>query len=116
MQSLPSAGERQGRDEAYVETSLEQAPGDRPMVVPRRLEPAGHRTGEFREQGDKAIMLGPGVEHRQPAPAGITRDLDQHLVAGLGDIDRHENDAIGNRIRLGHGRSISGRRLRTPSL
>ena len=116
VERLPGSGERQGRDEADIEPSLEQAPCDRPMVVAGRLEPAGDGTAEFHKQGHEAIMLGLRVEHRQSTATGMTRDLDQHLVASFGDVDRHENDVIGNSMWLGHGRSISGMRLRTPSL
>jgi hypothetical protein len=60
-------------------------------------------------------MFGSGVENRQAPPAGIPRHLDENLVAGLGDVDRYENDAIGDKIWLSHGRSVSEMRLRTPS-
>ena len=61
------------------------------MVVAGRLEPADDRLAEAGQQVDQAIVLGPGVEHRQAPAAGMAWDLDQHLVAGLGDIDRYEN-------------------------
>jgi len=45
------------------------------------------------QQVRQAIMLGLRVEHRQSTATGMTRDLDQHLVASFGDVNRHENES-----------------------
>jgi len=61
-------------------------------------------------------MIGAGVEHRQPPPAALTWDFDEHLVAGLGDVDRYQRDLGWRRLVRGHGRSVSPVKVAHPSL
>ena len=116
MQGLAGAGERHGRDQAHGKAGLEQAPGNRAVIVAGGLEPAGHRLAEIRKDRDQTVVLGAGVEDAQPASSAGAGHLDQDLVAGLGDVDGYENAGRRRKLWSGHGRSVSGMRLRTPSL
>src|SRR3954451_17032078 len=77
--------ERQGGDQPDREAGLQKAPGEWTMVVAGGLESAGDRLAEAGQEVDKAVVVSPGVEHRQASPASVAGDLDQDLVAGLAD-------------------------------
>lgn len=85
------------------------------MVVAGRLEGAGHRLPEAREERDEAVVLGAGIEHGE-ATASLPGHLDEHLVADLGHVDGYENASDGRKLVSGHGRSVSRVGLATPSL
>ena len=116
VQGLAGAGEPHGRDQAHGKARLEQAPGNRAVIVAGRLEPAGHRLTEIGQERDQAVVLGTGVEDAQPASSAGAGHLDEDLVAGLGHVDGYENAGRRRKLWSGHGRSVSGMRLRTPSL
>jgi hypothetical protein len=59
-------------------------------------------------------VFGAGVEHGELSPATLAWDLEEDLIAGLGDVERTPGG--GCNLAIGHGRSISGVRLGTPSL
>ena len=86
------------------------------MVVAGRLERAGDRPAEVEKQGDEPVVLFARVQDRHSTSTLRAGHLDQHFVAGLGDVDRHQNDAVGHRMQGGHGWFVSGMRLGTPSL
>ncbi len=117
VEGLARTGERERGDQVDGEAGLEEPPGDRAMVVAGGLEGAGDGLAEAGQQRDEAVVLGARVGHAQAAPARLARDLDQDLVAGLGDVDGYEDAGRGRKLVAGgHGRSVSGVRLGTPSL
>ena len=74
------------------------------MVVARRLERAGDRPAEVEQQCHEPVVLLARVQDRHSTPTLRARHLDQHFVASLGDVDRHQNDAIGHSMQGGPGR------------
>src|SRR4051794_39933957 len=116
VERLAGASERQGGDQPDCEASLKKAPSEGTMVIAGGLESAGDRLAETGQEVDEAVVVRPGVEHRQAPPARLAWDLDQDLVAGLANINRDENALCGRKLGLGHGRFVSGMRLGTPSL
>src|SRR5215212_700494 len=116
VERLARASERQGGDQPDREAGLQKAPGEGTMVIAGGLEAAGDRLAEAGQEVDKAVVLSPGIEHGQAPPTSVAWDLDQDLVTGLADIDRDENALSGRKLGLGHGESLSGMRLGTPSL
>ena len=74
------------------------------------------RLTEIGQERDQAVVLGTGVEDAQPASSAGAGHLDEDFVAGLGHVDGYENAGRRRKLWSGHGRSVSGMRLRTPSL
>jgi hypothetical protein len=105
VQGLARADQGNRGDQPDVEAGLDQAPGERAVVVTGRLEADGDRAPQGVELCDEPIVLGPGVGHRHaPPPPGIG-DLDQDLVAQLGNIDGDKGRRGRCRLVAGHGRS-----------
>lgn len=77
------------------------------MIVAGGLEANNHWSAGSAEQLDKAIALGARIGHRKAAPTIMTRRLDQHLIARLGDVDRYQHRTGSHMLFSGHGRSIS---------
>src|SRR5688572_11472139 len=113
VKRLAGARERQRGDQAHLEAGLDEPPGDRAMIVAGRLEAAGHGLPQAEQELDEAVVLSAGVEQGEPSPAALAWDLEEDLVAGLGDIERYENAGMGRKLVGGHGRSVSSVRLAT---
>jgi hypothetical protein len=45
----------------------------------------------------------------------VLETVNEDFVAGFGNINCHKDALVRDKLVLGHGRSISGMRLRTPS-
>ena len=102
VQRLPRARDRDRRHQAKLKPGFAEHVGQRPMVVARRLE--GDLAGPFQsaERRDEAIELGPRIRdaHRAPFTA---RQLQQHLVRQLRNVDRYPHDGRRGRRVRGHG-------------
>jgi hypothetical protein len=48
-----------------------------------------------RQKRNKAIVFGAGVEHGELSPATLAWDLEEDLIAGLGDVERYKNAGRG---------------------
>lgn len=67
------------------------------------LEGASSRLTEPRERRGKAIVLGVCIGNDEGTAPGLTRHLDAHLLAGLGDADGDESAGRGRKLAGGHG-------------
>jgi hypothetical protein len=83
VQGLARAGQGNRGDQPDVEAGLDQAPGERAVVVSGRLQADGDRALQGVELGDEPVVLDTGVGHRHPPAPPCIRDLDQDLVAQL---------------------------------
>ncbi|WP_394067865.1 hypothetical protein [Roseixanthobacter glucoisosaccharinicivorans] len=63
------------------------------------------------QQHDQPIVLGARVQDGHAPPPLLAGRFDQRLVPHFGDINRHENDVIGQRMQSGHDGFVSGMRL-----
>ena len=91
VQRLPRPGQADRRDQFRLEAGPGQVPGERAVVISRRLERDAHGSVVFKKQRGQAIEVGAGVEHRHSPTALPARHLDENLVAVLGDVDAYEN-------------------------
>ena len=69
VQRLAGAGEGDGGDQPDVEAGLHQAPSQRAVVVPGRLEADGDRARQGLQLGYQPVVLGAAVGDRQPPTA-----------------------------------------------
>jgi hypothetical protein len=105
VQRLPRPGECHGRDQLQLETRRPECEHQRPVVVPRRLEPDRDRQFETPQDIDQASIVVGRVQNSHPAAACLVGDSDQHLVAVLGNVDAYQNSGIRSMLSLGHSRS-----------
>ena len=109
VQGLARPSETDGGNELQFESGLSEMMRQRPVIVAGRLEPDPNRHVVTDQRRGQTMEVFQRVHDRHSATALLARNLDQHLVAVLGNVDS-DQDGRSSRMVDGHSvlRTLSG--------
>ena len=100
MQGLARSGQIDGGDELQVKPGLSEMKRQRPVIVSVRFEPDWNREAVAGQHRTQALEVFLRIYDRYAATTLLARNLDQPLVAVLGNVD---GDQDGRSDRMGGG-------------